>query len=328
MSILIGGTVTRTTTGIELYGNGRIAHALLPRLREAGIPVQNVHDSKGPIHDHPARTVHDAERGRTGEHRHGPVAIDATAPHYTGAAADAWDTQLANLLAAGTSVVTCNKAPLARSWRMLAKAAARGHAVLLASATVGAGTPVLATLRRIHDAHRITSLEAVLSGTLSALVRDIAAGASLDAALAKAQSAGVAEPDPTLDLDGTDAFAKGIILHNAFFPERTPRTLADRQGTFRLDEDTIRSAAEAGEQAEAVTIVRPGEVRVTLRVRRAEDALAPPPGHAAVRARTRDGETYRLSGPGAGPTVTAGGIMADLLSLDERPTRGHIGIGP
>lgn len=315
---LIGETLTlppARTHVLDLYGNGQIAHALLPRLEQVGLRVHTIRDSRGIVHED--------------DHAVGaPVAVDCTAPYYDGPRADAWDDTLVSLLESGTPLVTCNKAPLARSWRRLEHAARRGGSTILASATVGAGTPVLATLRRVAAAHGLVRLEAIVSGTLSAVVRDIARGLPLDEAVRAAQAAGVAEPDPTLDLNGTDAYAKGLILHNAFFRDHAPLDLASQRHTFRIDDDVVRAAVRDGLVAEPITVVEPGSVRVELAVRAREDALLPPPGHAAVRATALDGESYRLSGPAAGPAVTAGGLLADLLSLDERRRRGAIGIGP
>jgi homoserine dehydrogenase len=232
--------------------------------------------------------------------------VDATSPAYDGPAALAWAELLERTLRGGGAVATCNKAPLALAWDRLERAAKAGGGTLAASATVGGGTPLLATLRRLRAVHGVTRVEASLSGTLSFLLPRVAAGASLEAAVAEAQRAGLAEPDPGLDLDGTDATAKGVILHNALF-DRPLRLDPDRP-RLRLDPERIAACAQGGAAPVALARIAPGRVEVGL----AAWDRAWPPGTAWVRAHHPDGTWTELAGPGAGPDATAAALVADL----------------
>jgi homoserine dehydrogenase len=299
---------------VDLYGYGQVGRALLPRLEQHQVALASIHDSKGLRASRPVE-------GRR-------VLVDATAPRYAGPEAEGWIERLEDALRSGTSVVTCNKAPLALAWPRLVRAADRGGSVLALSATVGGGTPVLAFLRRLHATHGVVRVEASLSGTLSFVLDRAARGQDLAAAVRQAQRSGFAEPDPTLDLDGTDAYAKAIIVHNRLFPTAGPLTLADRAGRLQLDEASIADIAAQGLVPQVVATVAPGRVALELQARSREDAFLAPPGNAAVTATTQRGEVFHITGPGAGPAVTASSLLGDVLALREREARQGWGLVP
>lgn len=305
----------RIPLAVDLYGYGQVARGLLPLLSHHGIPVASIRDRSGLRAFQPVPGA-----------RH--VLVDATSPRYHGPAAEAWVRTLEQSLASGTPLVTCNKAPLALAWDRLAKAADRGGVPLACSATVGGGTPVLHFLRRIQSAHGLLRLEAVLSGTLSFVLHQVARGRSLDEAIREAQRAGFAEPDPTLDLNGTDALAKAVILHNRLFPDQAALRVRPRSSRFSIDETLVRSHVRKGRTPQAIATVSPNHVSLALSGREGIDALPESPGFVTVRAWTPTGAVFHLTGPGAGPAVTAGSLLADLLALREHPWQGSGGILP
>jgi homoserine dehydrogenase len=308
------GLLTSTDAlAADIYGCGQVARALLQRLDRAAIHVASLHDSKGVRQANP---VPDLRR----------VIVDATSPKYSGVQAREWVAVLERHLEKGTPVVTCNKAPLATHGARLQEAAQRGKSAIWASACVGGGTPLLLTLGRLQASHGIASLEASLSGTLAYVLSRIAGGSSLDDAVAAAQRAGYAEPNPQIDLDGTDAYAKAVILHNRLWPQTPNLTVQGRRGELRLDEDRVRAWACAGLVPQVVARVRPGEISLDLEGRSAKEALPSEPAFAAVRARLSDGAIVEVAGPGAGPGLTAGALLSDLLDLRDRgiPSRGTV----
>lgn len=279
---------------IELHGHGLVGRAFASRAAAEGLPARAIHSRSGRIAGPP-----------------GPCAIlvDATGPAYAGPAAEAWVAFLEGRLRAGTSVVTCNKAPLALAWDRLAKAAELGGSTIACSATVGGGTPVLAWARRLRRSHGFAALEASLSGTLSFVLARVAAGTDLDAAVADAQRLGYAEPDPGLDLDGTDARAKAVLLHNAAFGGAL--RLRDAGPRLQLDARAIRAAAGAGLRPTVVARIQPGSVSLRLVGRPWQH----PPGTIAVHGALADGSHTELAGPGAGAAATAGALVADLREV-------------
>lgn len=289
--------------GIELHGNGQVGRAFARRCTTAGIALQSIRDSQGIVHGTP---------------QEGAILVDATPSRYGGEEAARRVAFFEERLERGIHVVTANKAPLALAWDRLERAARRGQATLACSATVGGGTPVLAWVRRVRQAHGITELQATLSGTLSFVLAAVAAGVSLPQAVRDAQARGFAEPDPRLDLDGTDARAKAVLLHNIAFDDHL--RLDDAGPALDLDEASIRALSAANRPAAAVAHLRGGQIRLAL----AKTSEAPvPPGHVEVRARTSHGTWLAITGPGAGPEATAGALWADLNDIQTgRATRG------
>ncbi len=295
---------------VELHGPGRVGRALLDRLPDHGIRISGVWGREG------LRTP--ASRSER------TVFVDATPPQYQGPGSEAWLARLSEVLQGGTPVVTCNKAPLALGWTRLLGAARNGGTTLSCSATVGGGTPILLTLRRLERSLGILRVEAALNGTLGYVCDRVVAGWPLADAVAEAARAGLCEPDPSLDLDGTDSYAKAIILHNQLFPDAAPLRLHDDRPRLELREETIRRLGARGGPVRAVATITPGTVELALTP--FPEAVSPPgvAAPAAVRATLRSGATAAVTGPGAGPEVTAGALLGDLLDVTG-PAGGRTG---
>ena len=142
------------------------------------------------------------------------VIVDATACSALASQHVAW-------LARGYHVVTANKALAGGAlsgWRALQEASA-GRARYGDAATVGAGLPVLSTLRRLRQCgDRLLTLEGVFSGSLSYLFNQYNGSQPFSALLRDARKLGYTEPDPRADLSGEDVARKLLILaRNAGF---------------------------------------------------------------------------------------------------------------
>lgn len=247
--------------------------------------------------------------------------------------------QFETLLAAGVSVVSANKRPFAGPfdrWAALHRAAAEGGAALLYEATVGAGLPVLTTLADlVGTGDRVQAIEGVLSGTLNFVLGRVMDGARLSDAVREASDAGLTEPHPADDLGGADVARKLLILgraagwrlaHDAVSIDG----LLPDAGWRQLDLDTFwarlpeldpviearaTAARDAGRGLTFIGRVTPHGANVGV--------VALPPQHPAAGLPATDNlvsfttDRYPESplvvrGPGAGPQVTAAGVMADI----------------
>ena len=245
------------------------------------------------------------------------------------------------LLTAGVSVVSANKRPFAGSlerWHRLHAAAAGSGAALLFEATVGAGLPVLNTLADlVRTGDRVHRIEGVLSGTLNFVLGRVMAGTALSEAVREAHAAGLTEPDPFEDLSGADVARKLLILARASgYPlepaavQVEPLLLGDGWHGLGIDALCARLADDAdaafakraaAARAAGRTLVLLGEVTSAgARVRLADVELTHPaaglPASDNLVAFTTD--RYQITplvvrGPGAGPEVTAAGVLADVL---------------
>ena len=266
------------------------------------------------------------------------VVIDATASHATAARHADW-------LAAGYDVVTANKAAAAGSsgaWSALRSAIARGGTYGDA-ATVGAGLPVLATVRRVRACgDELIALEGVFSGSLSWLFSQYDGSRPFSALLREAHAFGYTEPDPRLDLGGVDVVRKLVILARAAgrsidvddveAENLVPSSLRECDlPMFLARADELDAAIEnrrviAASQGlvlrHLATFDEKGVARVGL--------VAVAPDHPAARLSGTDNlfalttSRYRtrplvIQGPGAGAEVTAQALLGDLLAL--KPAR-------
>lgn len=271
--------------------------------------------------------------------RHLPhaVLVDCTASERVAARYGAW-------LARGIHVLTPNKkansGPLATYRELRATARARG-AHYLYEATVGAGLPVISTLRDlVQTGDRVLAIEGVLSGTLSYIFNVLAPERPFSAVVREARELGYTEPDPRDDLSGSDVARKLVILAREMgldleldaipVESLVPERLRDAGGVevfldgLAADDATMRERVEAAGRAGTVlrhvgTIdAERGEARVALRpydlthpfarLHRSDNILL-------FRTQRYYEQPLVVQGPGAGPQVTAGGVFADLLRL-------------
>ena len=257
-------------------------------------------------------------------------ASDAVAQHYP-----EW-------LAAGIHVITPNKqagaGPLQR-YEAIRAARAKSGARFRYEATVGAGLPVISTLRDLLDTgDELLAVDGIFSGTLAWLFNKFDGSAPFSQLVREAHALGYTEPDPRDDLSGMDVARKLTILaREAGMPlslgdvevqSLVPESLrdADRDGFMaalhELDAPMLAAYNTARARGCVLRYVarlqQDGSAKVAL--------LELPNDHAFAHLRLTDNcvqfTTRRycdnpliVQGPGAGPEVTAAGVFSDLLRL-------------
>ena len=154
--------------------------------------------------------------------------------------------------AGGADVISANKGPVAFAYRALAgEAAAAGRSFLFEGAVMD-GIPIFNLVREAMPAVLVTGFRGVVNSTTNYMLTGMERGESFDAALARMQEAGVAEADPSLDIDGWDAAAKAAALANVLLDAEchTARRRARRHraGNWRAGDRGARTrpAPEAG----------------------------------------------------------------------------------
>jgi len=220
-------------------------------------------------------------------------------------------------LASGKAVVTANKAMVAARGLELARLAARHHTALRHSATVGGAVPVLETAARLAATGRLRSIEGALNGTTGFVLDRMAEGHSLAAAVRRAQAEGLAEADPSHDLEGIDLEAKLRVLSRIAFGREAE--IVSRTGIEGVRPASRRDAGEEG----CVRLLG----RLQLAGRTARGTVAPerlPAAHPLGGLRDEQngvvfhlegGPPVVLRGKGAGRWPTAESVMADLFDL-------------
>ena len=114
----------------------------------------------------------------------------------------------------GCHVVTANKGPVAFAYQDLRAAAAAAAVAFLFEGTVMDGVPVFNLVRETMPAVEISGFEGVINTTTNHMITAMESGEGFEAALARMQADGIAEADPSLDVDGWDAAAKTAALAN------------------------------------------------------------------------------------------------------------------
>jgi homoserine dehydrogenase len=146
-------------------------------------------------------------------------------------------------LSRGISVVSANKGPLVLAYDELITLANQPDGPgLRYSACVGGYLPTVNMGRRDLAGARIERIEAVLNGTTQGILRMMETGGSYADALAEMQRRGLAEADPTLDVEGWDAANKVVILANAVLQRPTRLTDVEIEGITGLTAEGLRGA--------------------------------------------------------------------------------------
>jgi homoserine dehydrogenase len=143
-------------------------------------------------------------------------------------------------------VVTSNKWPVALHGAELAALARRHGVAFRAESTVMSGTPVLGALAEGMAGAVPAGLRGVLNATANAILSRMAGGIGYADALAEAQRAGLAEPDPAADVQGHDTVAKVMVLSALVFGRQLSREQVSCQGITGVTVEEARQAASAG----------------------------------------------------------------------------------
>jgi homoserine dehydrogenase len=232
----------------------------------------------------------------------------------------------------GISVVTANKLLIARHGRALIDLAAARGAELRFEAAVAGGVPVIDAIERGIAGDRLARVSGILNGTCNFILSRLAsARGSFDEAVARARELGLAEADPSSDLDGIDAAAKLAVLAGVAFDLELPIEDVSRQSIAAItpiDFDyaarlgcTIRQVAVAERHGDSGLVASVGPALVGL-----ESPLARVEGAGnIVLVSGAYGGDVTLAGRGAGGDPTAVAVISDLLSLSRGERRARRG---
>lgn len=224
-------------------------------------------------------------------------------------------------LAAGKSVVTANKALLAKHGMALAKLAEDKGVALSFEASVAGGIPIVKTLREALAGNVIERVYGILNGTCNyILTRMELEQLSFAECLAEAQRLGYAEADPTFDIGGYDTAHKlAILTALAFGTTIDPEAIAI-EGIESISLADIEAAAELGYRIKLLGVANRTQAGIEQRVHPTmvprSSAIAQVMG--VTNAVTVDADAVHeltLMGPGAGGDATASAVVADIADI-------------
>ncbi|NDV69475.1 bifunctional aspartate kinase/homoserine dehydrogenase I [Dysgonomonas sp. 25] len=246
-----------------------------------------------------------------------------------------------DLLSHNISVVTANKIAASSSFERYAKlknTARERNIKFLFETNVGAGLPIINTMNSlINSGDKIVKLEAVLSGTLNFIFNTLSKEVTFSEAIRQAKEKGYAEPDPRVDLSGTDVIRKLVILtreagypveqsdvkKNLFIPqkyfdgtlEEFWKTIDEMDAEFEARREKLEKEHK---HLRFVAKYENGECEVGLQEVGQNHPFYDLEGSNNIIQITT--ERYNefpmiIKGYGAGATVTAAGVFADIISI-------------
>ncbi|WP_343712534.1 homoserine dehydrogenase [Inquilinus sp.] len=177
-------------------------------------------------------------------------------------------------LGRGISVVLANKGPVVLAFRELHEAAARSGARLKYSATVCGGLPVLNIGRRDMIAGEIRTLRGVFNATTNFILDQMATGVAYGDALAEAQRRGIAEADPSLDVEGWDTANKLLIIANSLLGADIALADIAVTGIAGVTQESLAAEAARGNVIRLVASAEAGRYAVAPLALPATDFLA------------------------------------------------------
>ena len=246
-----------------------------------------------------------------------------------------------SLLDHNINVVCANKVAASGdydNYRLLKRTARKRGVKYLFETNVGAGLPIINTINNlINSGDEILEIEAVVSGTLNFIFNTLSKDIPMSKAILMAREAGFAEPDPRLDLNGSDVIRKIVILSresgyriskedvekhlfipDSYFEGTTEQFWATIPELDAHFEEMREKAAAKGHRFRFVASLSNGKAKVELREVGADHPFYRLEGSNNVillrTARYKE-QPMEIKGYGAGAAVTAAGVFADIISI-------------
>jgi homoserine dehydrogenase len=237
-------------------------------------------------------------------------------------------THVREALQLGMHAITANKGTVVHGYRELCGLAKSAGRKFLFEATVLGGSPLFSVFRECMPVAELQSFRGVLNSTTNIILTRMQRGESFDAAVRYCQSIGVAETDPSADVDGWDAAIKVAALVTVLMDVPLKPQQVQRSGIREITPQMITDAAKEGTRYKLVcSAVRDGDgvsARVTPeRIASADPLYGMDDSTTGVTFRTDVLGDYSIieserEGMVAGPEPTAYGLLADFVHAVTR----------
>ncbi|MBE0523878.1 MAG: homoserine dehydrogenase [Methanosarcinales archaeon] len=219
----------------------------------------------------------------------------------------------------GLHVVTSNKGPLALKYGELCHEAKKNRVQFRFEATVGGAMPILNLAKDALAGNRIIGIEGILNGTCNYILsRMFEEGLPYKHVLGEAQELGIAETDPTYDVEGIDTACKLVILANSIFGMDVTYDDVEITGITKITAEALMLAGAEGMVIKLIGEVRDGDDAILC--------VAPrlvPKSHPLVVGGTLNVALLKtdmagpisVTGRGAGSLETASAILSDVIAI-------------
>lgn len=216
----------------------------------------------------------------------------------------------------GKDVVTSNKGPLALSFRELAKTADDNGVQFKYEASVGGAMPIINFAHETLSGCKIESIYGILNGTTNYILSRMAKeGSSYDQTLNEAQEMGIAETDPTQDVEGEDAACKVVILANSILNMDVTYDDVEVEGISQITPESITLAKKEGYLIKLIGEVSEDSLEVSPRLVKEGSPFAVEGTLNVATLKTDLADEVTVVGKGAGSVETASAILSDIISI-------------
>lgn len=228
----------------------------------------------------------------------------------------------------GKHVVTANKALLAVHGKEIFEVASQHHVDIGFEASVGGGIPIIRALREGFVANNFTEIYGILNGTTNYILTEMTEkGGDFAEVLKRAQELGLAEPDPTFDIEGIDPAHKIIILTYLAFGIHIEMDRVLTEGISNFSAMDINFARELGYKIKLLAIAKQTnhalEVRVHPTMLPLEHLLAKVDGSFnAIYVVGNIVDSTMFYGHGAGMMPTASAVVGDIVDISRNILKG------
>lgn len=237
-------------------------------------------------------------------------------------------------ISAGASVVTANKALLAREGSELVLAAEAAGVDLYFEASVAGAIPLLRPIRESLAGDKVNRVMGIVNGTTNYILSKMESDhAAYEDVLAEAQQLGYAEADPTADVEGHDAAAKAAILASLAFHTKVTIDDVYCEGISNVSAEDVAAAESMGFVIKLLAVAeRLGTDAIVVRVHPTMVPKSHPLANVrdafnAVFIEAESAGELMFFGRGAGGAPTASAVLGDVVAAARNRVTGGIGPG-
>lgn len=228
---------------------------------------------------------------------------------------------MARALKAGKHVVTANKAAIAANGKMLQALAQENNVLLRFEGSVGGGIPIINAITTSLLSNEFDEILGILNGTTNYILTKMSdEGKDYAEVLADAQKKGLAEADPTADVEGIDAANKLSILMSLIFGVDIPPQEIPTQGISKLSSYDINYATEFGYRVKLLASAKKQDGSVSCNVQPTLVPFSHPIAAVsnefnAIYITGNVADDLMFYGRGAGPLPTGSAVMGDIIGI-------------
>jgi homoserine dehydrogenase len=216
----------------------------------------------------------------------------------------------------GKDVITSNKGPLTLKYKELLETAKAAGSKFRFEATVGGSMPIINLANEVLAGNRIISIKGILNGTCNyILTRMLEERASYTDILAESMELGIAETDPTYDVEGIDTACKLVILANAIFGLNATYNNVEVTGITKITPEALEMAYERGHVIKLIGEVSREKIQVAPRLVPIKHPLAVGGTLNVASVYTELAGEITVTGKGAGPIETSSAVLSDLIAI-------------